>query len=174
MFGYRVDAVRLVSRAVMVPRGLIGLAGDTIDCSGPALCEALSLLADSETTPALVHCTHGKDRTGEQLYTHDSKCSKTDSLGLIYALVLMILDVPVDAIEHDYFLSDKLPEVELQKRVRDVREIGLADDWSRTASTLIPFISTHIKEEYGDLNSYLDLNGFDSAQRTKLRDLLLY
>ena len=86
----------------------------------------------------------------------------------------MILDVPVDAIEHDYFLSDKLPEAELQKRVRDVREIGLADDWSRTASTLIPFITTHIKEEYGDLNSYLDLNGFDAAQRTKLRDLLLY
>lgn len=105
---------------------------------------------------------------------HGTDSKETDSIGLIYALVLMILDVPVDAIEHDYFLSDKLPEAELQKRVRDVREIGLADDWSRTASTLIPFITTHIKEEYGDLNSYLDLNGFDAAQRTKLRDLLLY
>ena len=86
----------------------------------------------------------------------------------------MVLDVPVDAIEHDYILSDKLPDVELQKRVRDVREIGLADDWSRTASTLISFITTHIKEEYGDLNNYLDLNGLDATQRAKLRDRLLY
>lgn len=86
----------------------------------------------------------------------------------------MILDVPLDAIEHDYFLSDAVSNHVLQERTREVREIGLSDDWAGTASDLIQSISERIAGDYGDLDTYLDLNGFNKMRRTELRDLLLY
>lgn len=49
----------------MIPRGLVGLGLDTLDQSTREIREALSLYADPAALPSIVHCTQGKDRTGE-------------------------------------------------------------------------------------------------------------
>lgn len=64
ILGYRIDATRLLVSEVMLPRGLVGLGIDTMDYSGTEVAEALMLYTTARTTPALVHCTQGKDRTG--------------------------------------------------------------------------------------------------------------
>lgn len=66
IFGYRVDAVRIMAQKVLLPRGLLGLGTDTLDHSGAEICAALSLYTSTQSTPVLVHCTQGKDRTGAQ------------------------------------------------------------------------------------------------------------
>ncbi len=58
------EALRVVSRNILVPRGLLGLARDMLDLSGEEITEALSLYTSEQTAPVLVHCTQGKDRTG--------------------------------------------------------------------------------------------------------------
>lgn len=65
LLGYRMPAISIIGEEVMTPLGLLGLGCDTMDCSGPQVREALMLYASPKTLPSLVHCTHGKDRTGK-------------------------------------------------------------------------------------------------------------
>ncbi|EFY97587.2 tyrosine/serine protein phosphatase [Metarhizium robertsii ARSEF 23] len=157
IFGYRIEAVRLIATEVMLQRGLLGLGIDTIDHSGSEICQALGLYTSPSTLPVLVHCTQGKDRTG-----------------LICILILMILDIPLGAIEHDYFLTDPALEAQRHERLAEIRQIGLTDDWAVTAPELVIGVQKHLDVEYGGLEAYLDDIGFGEIQRAQLRELLLY
>lgn len=64
IFGYRMKAISIIGQEVMLPRGLLGLAIDTLEASGPEIRNTLSLYATRSSLPSVVHCTHGKDRTG--------------------------------------------------------------------------------------------------------------
>jgi protein-tyrosine phosphatase len=155
--GYRTEAINIIGEKVMIPRGLVGLGLDTLDQSTKEIREALSLYADPSALPSIVHCTQGKDRTG-----------------LICALVLMILDVPISAIEYDYGLSDEALIPEREQRLVEIREIGLTDEWLHTADDMIVGLQKHLDSKYGGLNAYLNGIGFAADDRTKLRDVLLY
>lgn len=61
---YRNEAIHVVAENVLVPRGLLGIGRDKLDHSGAEIAEALTLYTSTQTTPVLVHCTQGKDRTG--------------------------------------------------------------------------------------------------------------
>ncbi|EFY91543.1 tyrosine/serine protein phosphatase, putative [Metarhizium acridum CQMa 102] len=156
-WSFLIEAVRLIATEVMLQRGLLGLGIDTIDHSGSEIRQALELYTTSSTLPVLVHCTQGKDRTG-----------------LICILILMILDVPLGAIEHDYFLTDPALEAERHERLAEIRQIGLTDDWAVTAPELVIGVQKHLDVVYGGLEAYLDDIGFDGIQRAQLRELLLY
>ncbi|KAK8924542.1 hypothetical protein VCV18_004963 [Metarhizium anisopliae] len=156
-WSFLIEAVRLIATEVMLQRGLLGLGIDTIDHSGSEICQALGLYTSPSTLPVLVHCTQGKDRTG-----------------LICILILMILDIPLGAIEHDYFLTDPALEAERQERLAEIRQIGLTDDWAVTAPELVIGVQKHLDVEYGGLEAYLDGIGFGEIQRAQLRELLLY
>ncbi|KAK2598950.1 hypothetical protein QQS21_005555 [Conoideocrella luteorostrata] len=156
-FGHRVDAVKLIATEVMLPRGLLGLGVDTIDHSGAEIRQALSLYTSAKSIPVLVHCTQGKDRTG-----------------LIVILILMILDVSLDAIEHDYILTDAALAEERNERLAEIRQIGLTDDWAATSPAMVTGVQKHLQAKYGGLHAYLDGIGFDSTERANLRHLLMY
>ena len=55
--GYRLEAVSILGTEVMQPRGLTGLAFDTLAHSVTELATILRLLADDENYPIMVHCT---------------------------------------------------------------------------------------------------------------------
>ncbi len=86
----------------------------------------------------------------------------------------MILDVPVDAIEHDYFLSNPGLAGERERLVKEVRQIGLTDEWVGTSKDMVVGMRKHLDDNYGGLDAYLDGIGFDDASRSQLRDTLLY
>ncbi|GKT49299.1 tyrosine-protein phosphatase 1 [Colletotrichum spaethianum] len=155
--GYRNEGISVLSREVMVPRGLVRLGLDTLDQSGEEIAKALRVFLDPSTTPTLVHCTQGKDRTG-----------------LIVTLVLMALDVPLEAIEHDYMLTSGALESEREERLAEIREIGLTDDWFDTAPDMIVRTARHLDDVYGGIAGYLDKIGFVQDDRKKLREMLLY
>ena len=64
-FGYRMQALGILGREVMLPRGLVGLGLATMDLSGAEIRETLLLYTSASPLPSVVHCTHGKDRTGK-------------------------------------------------------------------------------------------------------------
>ncbi|EHA51574.1 hypothetical protein MGG_07475 [Pyricularia oryzae 70-15] len=157
ILGFRIEAVAILGREVMNPRGLSGLAVDTLDNSGAEVAEALRCLVEPGGLPVLVHCTQGKDRTG-----------------IIVILVLMILGVPLAAIEHDYRLSDEGLASEKEQRIAEIHEIGLTEEWAVVAPNMIPAVAGHLDSRYGGLESYLDRIGFSDDERARLRELLAY
>ncbi|KAG6312410.1 hypothetical protein E4U44_003394 [Claviceps purpurea] len=157
VLGYRMSAIRIIATEVMLPRGLLGLGIDTVDISGLEIKEALSLYATRDSLPILVHCTQGKDRTG-----------------LIISLVLMILNTPIDAIEHDYFLTNRGLEAENAQILTEVRQIGLTEEWATTSPVMIRGLQKHLLAKYGGLNAYLDGIGFGADLRAGLRERLMY
>ncbi|TLD19655.1 hypothetical protein PspLS_09508 [Pyricularia sp. CBS 133598] len=157
ILGFRIEAVAILGREVMNPRGLSGLAVDTLDNSGAEVAEALRCFVEPAGLPLLVHCTQGKDRTG-----------------VIVILVLMILGVPLAAIEHDYRLSDEGLASEKDERIAEMNEIGLSDKWAVVAPDMIPAVADHLESRYGGLESYLDRIGFSNDERARLRELLAY
>ncbi|UKZ94160.1 uncharacterized protein TrAFT101_009041 [Trichoderma asperellum] len=157
ILGYRIDAVRVLSHQVMLPRGLVGLGLDTLDYCGSEIREALSLYTTPQSLPSIIHCTQGKDRTG-----------------LICTLVLMILRIPRAAIEHDYFLTDAALLPSRPQMLVEIHEIGLTDEWAGTARDMISSVESHIKANYGSLEGYLDSIGFDQDQRAMIQETLLY
>lgn len=188
--GWRNDAISIISREVMNPRGLIVTGLDTMDQSGPDIAavnnslppppspplsltplqhqvfpreqppnkqQALRTFTDPARLPALTHCTLGKDRTG-----------------LITTLTLLTLGAPLDAIEHDYALTDAELEPRLKATAADLALLGLAPEWGVTAPDMVARIKGHLKERYGGLEGYLDGIGFGEDERDALREALLY
>lgn len=161
----------------MLPRGLVCLGLDTLDYCGSEIREALSLYTSPQSLPSVVHCTQGKDRTGKMRSLRpvtSRSISNTSILGLICALVLMILNIPRAAIEHDYFLTDAALLPSRPQMLVEIHEIGLPDEWAGTAKDMISSIEAHIKAKYGSLEGYLDSIGFGQDQRAMIQEALLY
>lgn len=94
--------------------------------------------------------------------------------GIVCALLLMILEVPAPAIEHDYFLTDAALVSEREERIAEIRNIGLTDEWFNTAEDMITGMEKHLAQTYGGLDAYLDGIGFSEQDRARLREKLLY
>lgn len=85
----------------------------------------------------------------------------------------MILDIPISAIEHDYFLSDDALLSERDARILEIRQIGLSDSWASTSPDMIAGLKLHLSRKYEGLDKYLDSIGLCYAEREKLRHVLL-
>lgn len=157
LVGLRMQAIAVLGREVMQPRGLLGLGCDTLDASGPEVAAGLASLLEPDGLPILIHCTQGKDRTG-----------------IMVVLVLLICAVPVDAIQYDYHLSDEKLLSEEQARLVEIREMGLGDDFAKTAPGFVGGIVHHLESKHGGLARYLDSIGFGDVKRAALREKLAY
>ncbi|KUI56805.1 Tyrosine-protein phosphatase [Cytospora mali] len=155
--GLRMKAISILGREVMQPRGLLGLGCDTLDASGSEVALGLRSLLEPDGLPMLIHCTQGKDRTG-----------------IMVVLILLVCGVPVEAIQYDYHLSDEKLQEEQESRLREIREMGLGDDFGRTAPGFVSGVVQHLEERYGGLDAYLDGIGFGNEERSKLRQKLTY
>ncbi|KAK8067188.1 protein-tyrosine phosphatase-like protein [Apiospora hydei] len=165
--GQRIAAIRIMSQEVMLPRGLVGMGLDTLDHSGADILEALNAFlepppapastsgGDGPSLPILVHCTQGKDRTG-----------------LIVALVLMTLGVPLEAISHDYLLTQQALEADRETRIAEIEEIGLTPDWGDCPPDFVARIHDHLESQYGGVAAYLDSMEFGSDKRRRLVEVL--
>ncbi|KAI0379936.1 tyrosine/serine protein phosphatase [Hypomontagnella monticulosa] len=155
LLGYRIQAVGIMGREVLQPRGLVGIGFITMEQSGVEIAEALRVLIEPSSLPLLVHCTQGKDRTG-----------------LIVLLALMMLGVPAEAISHDYLLSREGLEAERETRLAELREIGLPAEWGDVPEDFVARVDDHINARYGGINGYLDGIGFGISERQQLVEVL--
>jgi len=154
-FGYRMQAISILGREVMQPRGLVGLGFDSIDHCGPEIADALRAYSTASKYPILIHCTQGKDRTG-----------------LIIALVLLLLKVPVPAISHDYVMSEGELESERESRLVEIKSIGLTEDFAGCPGDWIDKMEGHLNEKYGGVREYCRSIGFSEADEESLLAIL--
>ncbi|CAG8958237.1 hypothetical protein HYFRA_00000591 [Hymenoscyphus fraxineus] len=143
MIGQRMKAISILGREVMEPRGLIGLGYDTLDFCGPEIADALRALSNPKTSPVLIHCTQGKDRTG-----------------IIIALALFLLKIPVEAVSHDYLLSVEGLVSERESRLVEIREIGLGEEFAGCPTGWVEAMKKHVDEKYEGIQGYVRSIGF--------------
>ncbi|KAK4203741.1 protein-tyrosine phosphatase-like protein [Triangularia verruculosa] len=151
-------AITLISSLALGPRGLTNLALDTLTHSPAEISRSLSLLlSSSPSSPTIIHCTQGKDRTG-----------------LVVILVLLVLSVPGPAIEHDYHLTSTTDPLIRNIRLSEVREVGLPDSFADTHLEMVQGVIAWLDEKYGGVEGYLDEINFGHLKRQRLREVLGY
>ncbi|KAJ6113688.1 hypothetical protein N7523_007005 [Penicillium sp. IBT 18751x] len=156
--GYRADAIRLIGEQVMQPRGLTGLAQDTLDSSTSEIRAVFELLAKEEAYPLIVHCTQGKDRTG---------------LVILMALLLAGDAVPATAIADDYVRSELELVPEFEERMREIRALGLSEEYTRCPPGFVDSTTQYLQDRYGGVRGYLAGIGIDAAMQEHIRQNLL-
>lgn len=154
-FGYRMEAISILGKNVMQPRGLVGLGYDSLDNCGPEIAEALRAFTSPLNLGILVHCTQGKDRTG-----------------LIISLLLFLLNIPVEAITNDYVMSEEALLPERAARMKEIESIGLTEDFAGCPKDWVEKMWEHLNEKYGGVEKYCEKIGFGGEEIEKLRALL--
>lgn len=155
VMGYRTEAIAVLGREVMAPRGLIGLGVDSLTYSRREIYQIFSLLSQDDRYPILIHCTQGKDRTG-----------------LVVILVLLLCGVPADAITKDYMASETELEPEKEVRMREIEGMGLGREFARCPPGFVQEVVKWLGEN-GGVEGYLDSCEVDEGMRSRIRDKLL-
>ncbi|KAF7161136.1 hypothetical protein CNMCM6106_008499 [Aspergillus hiratsukae] len=141
----------------MAPRGLIGLGQDTLDSSTAEIREIFELLVSPASYPVIVHCTQGKDRTGL----------------IVLLLLLLVPEVSVDAIAADYVKSEPELVVEFEERMREIRVLGLDEEYTKCPPGFTQQICAHLDAKYGGVEGYLMTVGVDREKQELIRQRLL-
>lgn len=155
LLGYRLEGISIISKNVLLPRGLLGLGQDTLQHSGPEVKAVIDLLADPESYPVLIHCTQGKDRTG-----------------LIVILILLLCGIDASAISNDYTMSEKELEPEFEERMKEIRSIGLDESFAKCPQTFVHEMAQFIDSRYGSTEAYLKSIGVSTQQINQVRTLM--
>ena len=130
-----------------------------LDLGGPAFARSLNALTVDGGTPALFHCSAGKDRTG-----------------VLAALLLDLAGVEHDAIAADYALTEERIEA-VFGRLRGAEWFAkLAVEvpafvFGAQAATMEKFLAT-LTERWGDAAAYLQSAGVEPEALERARNLL--
>lgn len=92
-------------------------------------------------------------------------------------MCLLILNVPLEAITHDYLLTQEAltkeaPPQEMEARLAEIAEIGLTPEWGDCPPDFVSRIAEHLDAEYGGVVKYLDSIGFGQQERKKFVNVL--
>ncbi|GAB7334575.1 hypothetical protein MBLNU13_g06554t1 [Cladosporium sp. NU13] len=135
---YRTQAISVLGENVMSPRGLSGLALDTLTHSTSEIATLFTLLSKPETYPVLVHCTLGKDRTG-----------------LVALLVALLCGAGEEGVRRDYERSGVELEPEREEREREVAKIGLSAGFAGVEEGWVGVVCGWLEREWGGVEGYL-------------------
>lgn len=142
---------------------LEGLYIDTLRDAGPAMAEAVTLIAESRQRPILVHCTAGKDRTG-----------------LVIASALLTAGVDRQAVIADYMESAlNLDGVWVDQQVTELRSQGVAISprlfavLGGSPAEAMDRVLAWLDHTYGSVIDYLVDNGMPTWVPLMLRRKLI-
>lgn len=144
-----------------VTQGMLGLRYQEFATSGaPNIAQALSIVADTQTHPVIIHCLAGKDRTG-----------------VVVALLLSLLGVDDETVAQDYSLSNlAMARLRAQAEAnRDllVRTQMLSDEVFSARPSNIAVLFDALRSTHGSIENFVVSAGTTSDTIEALRDALL-
>ncbi|EPS41574.1 hypothetical protein H072_4528 [Dactylellina haptotyla CBS 200.50] len=160
ILGFRTAVAKIVSRLVIVPMGLRGIAYECVKWLGPEIQQTFSIFSDESRYPTLIHCTQGKDRTG-----------------LAILLVLLVLlgenDAGVKAIDYDYMLSNDGLKGLREEMIKEMRPFGYTDEFLEAQEGWVEVVVGFI-EERGGIEKYLASVGVNADDLDRIRHPLSF
>ncbi|KAL1708582.1 cytochrome P450 [Schizophyllum commune] len=109
-----------------------------------------TLLADPATYPILVHCTHGKDRTG-----------------ITIILLLLLCEVDLNIIRADYMATERELEPAMDKRLNELHALALPDEFLGCPPGFVGGVAAWLQEQHGGIDGYLLSIGVNSETITR-------
>jgi len=144
-----------------VPEGMLAARYQEIAQIGASyIAQAISIVADSDTHPIVVHCLAGKDRTG-----------------VVVALVLSLLGVDDETVAEDYSLSN-LAMARLRERAEAAypdrrRSPEVSNEVFSAKPSNIAALFEALRSAHGSIEDYVIAAGVDPAAIESLRAALL-
>lgn len=143
------------------PKVFAGHYLDIAHQSGDQIAQALRIVAQPQSRPAIVHCAAGKDRTG-----------------VLVAVLLALLGVPDETIAEDYALSAEATEALLARLLERLPELeeeirSVATTMSSATPANIQALLDGLRAEHGSVEGYAAAHGAGEAIVSALRDGLL-
>lgn len=130
---------------------------DMIEHGAAGLAEAVRVIADESTAPAVVHCMAGKDRTG-----------------VLCALTLSLLGVSDADIDADYTRSTANNEQYVQWARANGRPEMVMRSWWRSPPGTMAVLLSELRQRYGSVERPLLEAGLEQRDITALRQHLLH
>ncbi|KAJ1659531.1 hypothetical protein IWQ61_001407 [Dispira simplex] len=140
--GMRQHMMDLVGNEVFNKIGLAGLYKALLHYSGLEIARVLRVFRRRENYPILVHCTHGKDRTG-----------------IIIALLLSLVGVDQRLVVADYAKTRQEMQAKYEEMISDMRHIGMPPCFADAPPDAMNVALTELRKTYGSVSYYLELNG---------------
>jgi hypothetical protein len=135
--------------------GFVNLYKIILKGSKKRIARSFRLFFNYDSLPALVHCIHGKDRTG-----------------LIVALLQSLSGVPRDAIIKDYAVSfTLLREGRENKKLDGLPESLTTDAVMASSEYVMEKTLDFLAQEYGSVEAYLKQGGMSSDEVEQLRQV---
>lgn len=158
--GLFVPRYKAEARSRMIKRvdqmGLLGLYKIILVHSGTEIANVLKIVADRRRHPILLHCSHGKDRTG-----------------LTVALILSVLGATPEEIVEDYHISEAHGlSPEGQSHFARHPEMD-PQHWGSAPRQVMVDTLAFINDEFGSVHQYLTSIGFDATWQQRLRLALM-
>ncbi|KAK3084388.1 hypothetical protein FSP39_012721 [Pinctada imbricata] len=145
--------ILLLSKQILNEIGPAKVLCITMDYSDNLVCSVLRLLTYKENVPALINCSHGKDRSG-----------------ILSALVLWILGKSEEFILEDYGMSKEGLEPMKDRLHKEVIvDYGLNPVFCEANPAVMKEILDHLKMRHGSIENYLENIGFGLEEQQKLK-----
>ncbi|RKP38951.1 protein-tyrosine phosphatase-like protein, partial [Dimargaris cristalligena] len=149
--GMKQQMLDTVGKDIFKNIGLQGFYAGLLCYSGKEIARAIKIFSNLDNYPILVHCSHGKDRTG-----------------IIIALLLSLLGVDDRLIVDDYAktregMKDKLDEVK-----SDMRGTGMPDSFADAPPEAMRETMKHLRRIYRSTSYYLELIGISQRRQQRI------
>lgn len=149
--------VKLFVKLVINKQSISRQYVDLLEYNKPVIKDILQLLTQEENFPVLIHCAHGKDRTG-----------------VLIAVILSCLEVDEDIIINDFTESENGLAC-IRQRVYEeiVDRYGFRYECTQAKAQTMRDVLHEINKRYGSISEYLLTTNFTKDEQDKLKSVLL-
>ncbi|RHZ83020.1 hypothetical protein Glove_100g26 [Diversispora epigaea] len=148
-------AAKLIGQS-MAPKGLVGMYQNLLEACDDQIIKIFEIMTDKSNLPILIHCKHGKDRTG-----------------VVIALLLSLCGVDDELIVQDYSMSQKNLISVHSSIIKDMERLGLPESFANVLPDAMRSLLFYIKSTHGSTQNYLIKIGFNlEKQKLLLQNLI--
>jgi hypothetical protein len=91
----------------------------------------------------------------------------------VVLLLLLLCDIPVDAISADYMASERELASEREERLEEMKNIGMGEEFASCPAEWADEMVRYIEEVQGGVGRYMERIGVDKEMQERIRGTML-